>query len=113
MRSPAGWTFRVALNAARRRLRKEQRLRNAMARETGSTYVAGYFDQSSADLRALLDRLPERQRLAVVLRYGADLAESEIAHLMGISRGAVSASLVSARRTLREHLGEEGAHDVD
>jgi RNA polymerase sigma-70 factor (sigma-E family) len=55
---------------------------------------------------AALRNLPERQREALVLRYYADLSESQIAEAMGISRGAVkshTARAMSALRLLLEH----------
>src|SRR5262249_19556386 len=44
--------------------------------------------------------LPERQRVAVVLRFVADLTEPDIAQIMGVRRGTVSATLRAALRTL-------------
>ena len=55
---------------------------------------------------AALRNLPERQREALVLRYYADLSESQIAEAMGISRGAVkshTARAMSALRMVLEH----------
>jgi DNA-directed RNA polymerase specialized sigma24 family protein len=40
----------------------------------------------------------------VALRYVLDLPEAEIAALMGVTRGAVSATLTTARRTLADRL---------
>jgi RNA polymerase sigma factor (sigma-70 family) len=55
---------------------------------------------------AALRRLPPRQREALVLRYFADLPESEIAQAMGISRGTVKSTtargLAALDRMLRE-----------
>jgi RNA polymerase sigma-70 factor (ECF subfamily) len=44
--------------------------------------------------------LPDRQRLAVVLRYIADLTEADIALVMGVTRGTVASSLATARARL-------------
>jgi RNA polymerase sigma-70 factor (ECF subfamily) len=105
MQSPAGWTFRVALNVARRGWKRERRARGAtlmLAASSARAVVAPDLDEFDR----LLQPLPQRQRLAMVLRYGADLAESDIAAMMGISRGAVSANLSQARKALRRQLDE-------
>jgi RNA polymerase sigma-70 factor (sigma-E family) len=52
-------------------------------------------------LSRALDRLPERQRAAVVLRYYEDLSEPEIAGLLGISVGTVKSTVSRAVAKLR------------
>ena len=52
----------------------------------------------------LVRALPERQRVAVVLRYVADLTEPDIAIAMGIARGTVASTLAAARERLAEIL---------
>jgi RNA polymerase sigma factor (sigma-70 family) len=48
--------------------------------------------------------LSPRQREAVVLRYYADLSESQVAAAMGISTGAVKAHTARAMGSLRAVL---------
>lgn len=60
--------------------------------------------QELAIVRAGLEYLPERQRMALLLRAVADLDVPAIADVMGASTGSVEQLLVRARRTLREHL---------
>jgi RNA polymerase sigma factor (sigma-70 family) len=59
---------------------------------------------SDAATRALIAALPERQRLAVFLRYYADLDYSTIGEVLEIERGTVSATLHAAHRSLREAI---------
>jgi RNA polymerase sigma-70 factor (sigma-E family) len=60
--------------------------------------------------RAVLDavqRLPDRQREVLALRYYLDLSEADIAATLGISRGAVKSHAsrgVAALRTLMEDV---------
>lgn len=49
-----------------------------------------------------LDRLPERQRLAVMLRYYEDMSEREIAEVLGVSVGTVKSTVSRAMARLRE-----------
>jgi RNA polymerase sigma-70 factor (sigma-E family) len=54
-----------------------------------------------------LDRLPERQRLAVKLRYYEDMPETEIARLLGVSVGTVKSTVSRAMAKLRDDTGLE------
>jgi RNA polymerase sigma-70 factor (sigma-E family) len=51
-----------------------------------------------------LQSLSDRQRQALVLRYYADLSETEIAELMGISKGAVKSHTSRGMSALRAIL---------
>jgi RNA polymerase sigma factor (sigma-70 family) len=50
--------------------------------------------------------LPERQRLALFLRYYADLDYRSIADVLGVEVGTVSATLSAAHSSLRRALSE-------
>jgi RNA polymerase sigma factor (sigma-70 family) len=60
-------------------------------------------------VRRLVAALPERQRLALFLRYYADLDYASIAAVLDIEVGTVSATLSRAHATLRRSLLEEEA----
>ena len=53
-------------------------------------------------LHAALRRLAPRQREAVVLRYGLDLSEADVAARMGVTAGTVKSSTSRALASLRE-----------
>lgn len=52
-------------------------------------------------MRRALDRLPHRMRVAVVLRYYADMSEAEIAAFLGVSQGTVKSTVSRAVAKLR------------
>jgi RNA polymerase sigma-70 factor (ECF subfamily) len=54
-----------------------------------------------ADLHAALDRLNQRDRQLLELRYGEDLTQSAIARRLGIPEGTVKVRLHRARDKLR------------
>jgi RNA polymerase sigma-70 factor (sigma-E family) len=54
----------------------------------------------------LVRALPRRQREVVVLRYWCDLAEADIAHVLGISTGTVKSSAHRAHARLGAALAE-------
>ncbi len=55
-------------------------------------------------LVAAVESLPPRQRQVVFLRYFADLANAQVAEVLGISPGTVSALLHQARTALARRL---------
>jgi RNA polymerase sigma-70 factor (ECF subfamily) len=54
-----------------------------------------------------LDTLPQHMLVILTLRYGENLPINEIAHMLRIPRGTVSARLTRAKRKLAEQLGKE------
>src|SRR5947209_20086919 len=67
-------------------------------------------------VRRALDRLPQRMRTAVMLRYFEDMTEPEIAATLGISLGTVKSTVSRAVARLRidSELGEDsgGLHII-
>jgi RNA polymerase sigma factor (sigma-70 family) len=59
-----------------------------------------------ARVLAAVKLLPGRQREIVALRFYEDLTVPEVAHLLGISPGAVSSSAARAMTTLKNLLGD-------
>ncbi len=55
-------------------------------------------------LQRLLDGLPARSRMAVILRFQEDMELTEVASAMGIPVGSVKSTLHRALRFLREKL---------
>jgi len=60
-------------------------------------------------LRRALDRLPARQRAAVVLRFYQDLSEQDTAHALGCSVGTVKSLSSRGLQTLRKRWVEADA----
>jgi RNA polymerase sigma-70 factor (sigma-E family) len=91
----------------RHRMVVEKNLQDAPPDMPSAEHGAFVLLERSAVIAALRD-LPGRQREAIVLRYYADLSESEIAAAMGISRGAVkshtSRGMAALRTTLEQQL---------
>jgi DNA-directed RNA polymerase specialized sigma24 family protein len=56
------------------------------------------------DASAAVARLPERERMAVVLVHGLGYRQEEAAEMMGLRRGTVAASLWKARHKLARDL---------
>ena len=58
----------------------------------------------SIDVSAAITRLPERERVAVVLVYALGYEQQEAAEVMNVTRGTVATLLHRARRHLAERL---------
>jgi RNA polymerase sigma-70 factor, ECF subfamily len=66
----------------------------------------------SGDLQRALDRIPERQRAALLLAELHDLTGLELAAALGVSHVAARALLTRARESLRQALAAERAADA-
>ena len=95
--APGAWVQVVALNVVRRRSRR----RPPHPEVAASAHPPELPEQ---ELWEAVRALPDRQRLAVVLRYVGDLPEAQIAAAMGVSRGTVASTLSDARARLRAVL---------
>ena len=61
-------------------------------------------EHTSEELRSALAKLPDRARMALVLRYYADMSYDEVADTLGVRRAFVGVLLLRARHQLREVL---------
>jgi RNA polymerase sigma-70 factor (ECF subfamily) len=114
------WLLRIAANEALNELRRRRRdAANTFAgadAEAELERLPGAPDpgdvlaqrERSATIRAAVDRLPEAQRVVVVLRYFSDLAYSDIAELTQQSVNNVGVTLLRARERLRRDLQAQG-----
>ena len=67
-------------------------------------------EHTSKEVRAGLAKLPDRARMALVLRYFGDMSYDEIAETLGVRQAFVGVLLLRARHQLRDILkGTESA----
>ncbi len=93
------WVWRIVVNEALA-LRRHRRVEPEWDPELNAASSNG-VPQRDAMVRAWVAALPERQRLAVFLRYFADLDYRSIATALDVEVGTVSATLAAAHRALR------------
>jgi RNA polymerase sigma-70 factor (ECF subfamily) len=65
-------------------------------------------EHTSKEVRTGLAQLPDRARMALVLRYYADMSYEEIADTLGVRRAFVGVLLLRARHQLRDALSGGG-----
>lgn len=103
------WLYRIAVNtclnfrSARRPPQEE--LSEHLA--DGATGPADRMqeDERSAQVRAAVTRLPEKQRATLILKIYHDLTHEEVARVLGASVGTVKANLFHALGNLRKLMG--------
>jgi RNA polymerase sigma-70 factor, ECF subfamily len=103
-RSVEPWLFRVAWNACRDRLRR----RKTSVELTEGVATVPAFGASGlmlAELRAAMERLPDKERAAILLREVEGLETVEVAERMGTSVLTVRSQISKARARLRRWLG--------
>jgi RNA polymerase sigma-70 factor (ECF subfamily) len=115
------WIFKIAFNLSLNESERRGRLR---LREAPITDENEYADGSSSasvarfeleqQVTGLLDRLPDRQRAALLLRVNEGLSYQEIAEVLGLSVQSVESLIFRARQQMREaarskHTVQEGS----
>lgn len=102
----ATWLYAIALNVCRGRLRRRRALRLAdRAAEQHAEQIAIAREADRAVWQAL-QRLNDKQREVMILRYYHDLKLAEIARVTGVSERTVRTWLQQAHEQLREWLKE-------
>ena len=105
------YLLRTVVNLHTSRLRRLRVERRYLVRESSrSSHAVAPHDVGERDrIWRALDRLPKRQRAAVVLRYAEDRSERETADLLRCSVAAVKSLTGRALDTLRAELrGDDG-----
>ncbi|MGA7988038.1 MAG: RNA polymerase sigma factor [Candidatus Dormiibacterota bacterium] len=104
----SAWLYRVAGNLVSRDRRRPGwiELEPRMLRDTGAdpSEFAEVNDRAE-EVRSAVAALPHDQRQAILLRFGGDLRNREIAEVMGRSEGAVKLLTFRALTALRRRLG--------
>lgn len=100
-----GWVWRIVVNTARN-VRRDLPPSSLPLHELPAAASSANGDAPPGDVRALIAALPERQRLALFLRYYADLDYARIAEVLEIRPGTVGATLSHAHAALRTALEE-------
>ncbi|HSB01643.1 MAG TPA: RNA polymerase sigma factor [Anaerolineales bacterium] len=113
-RSFKAWLYTIALNHSRSHLRKRkimERLRTTLTTifkiETEkqiSPEEAAIQGEREAQIWSALNRLDERQRTVVVLRYFHEFSIAEISEILSVNEGTIHSRLHNAREKLREAL---------
>lgn len=108
-----GYIRQAVVNQARSQLRRRRTVRahlRVAEPEIGPAADADLMlSEEHREVLAAVNKLPERQREVLILRFWSGLSEAEIADSMGVSKGTVKSQASRAMRTLQQYLEEERA----
>ena len=116
-RSFSAWLYTVAANHCWDLLRRRKGRQDLETGEIENMPLEhpdpGQLEQlieksTSQQVRRALDQLPTRARMALVLRYYADMNYDDVAATLGVRRAFVGVVLLRARHQLRDILGGRG-----
>ena len=112
------WLYQIAHRVALDHIRRQKIVR--FMPWTGESHGAAPSTERlvmdahlSGDLQRALDRIPERQRAALLLAELHDLTGLELAEALGVSHVAARALLTRARESLRQALASERSAEAD
>jgi RNA polymerase sigma-70 factor (ECF subfamily) len=114
------WIFRICINAASDYRRSAPIRREVITEPAEMAFLSGFHDdlhdRSESQRRlalaeAIVDKLPESQRLVFVLFELEDMSGVEIAKLLGISLGTVRSRLRLAREVFTREVKRLSAHE--
>ena len=103
------WLYRVVTNCALSSMRKRGRFGVLLAEQEADVAVPDRAEQTALDrdsIERALDRLPEGQRVTLLLKDVYGLSGAEVASELGIEEGAVKVRVHRARKRLKELLTE-------
>jgi RNA polymerase sigma-70 factor, ECF subfamily len=112
-RSFTAWLYKVAANHCwdtlrRRKIRQDKEtedVENVPLEHPDANQLEKLIEQrTSEEVRKALDKLGNRARLALVMRYYSDMSYDEIAEALGVRRAFVGVVLLRARHELRQAL---------
>lgn len=103
---PRGYLYVTATNLMKDHWRRQDRERAALGRVAAGAPGPAAADGPAGGLRDVVERLPERLRVVVLLHYYADLPVGEVARHLRVAEGTVKRRLFEARALLHEALEE-------
>ncbi|MEU3174692.1 RNA polymerase sigma factor [Streptomyces sp. NPDC007000] len=109
---PRGFLYVTAANLVQDHWRKLERERRAVRRATTEASLSSQPEQADPSVRLLVQALPERLRVPILLHYYADMPIREVSVLTGRKEGTVKADLHAARELLRAHLRRSLDHTL-
>lgn len=106
------WLYQIAKNTSLNHIKQDRHeeveLEDSIILNQTGALSAIIEKEKKEHIKRGLDELPERQKLAVILRVYEDMSCSETANVMGCSEGAVKAHYHNGVKRLKEIFKEKG-----
>lgn len=105
---PLAYVRRMVVNMSRSRIRALVRERDKLERMTAIAGEHAHAPDVPAvvDVRAALQRLPQRKRACVVLRFAFDMSEKDTARCLGVTVGTVKSQTAKGVAELARQLAD-------
>ncbi|NJD59714.1 MAG: hypothetical protein C3F13_11975 [Anaerolineales bacterium] len=112
--NPKTWLFSIAINVCRGRLRKRKVQRylhntllslHLLTDQTPSPEQSAITKEAKESIWKAVDKLDEKHKLPIILRYVHELSAADIANMLHISEGTVHSRLHYARNKLQTLIG--------
>jgi len=116
--SLSSWIYAITRNRCLTALERRRAMESLSASELEAQVSSHAGPQSAlvddrpAQLRELVDLLPERLRRTLILYYFEERSTSEVALMLGCPEGTVKTHLFRARAALTEQLRRRGLDDA-
>ena len=108
------WLYTITVNTSKSYLRKRKTIEKLLSTLTSIFQATSQAQPSPEEfvlqnerdefLMKALDKLDEKHRMVVLLRYFQDLSVTEISEILSVSEGTIHSRLHYAREKLRENL---------
>ena len=99
------WLLGIAMNVVRERRRKHRP--GGSLQDTPAAAQREGLDERLGQLAEALEKLPARQREALICRFLQGMSVAETARAMGCAEGTVKATVFKAVANLRERMSRE------
>ncbi len=106
----SSWLYRVVINAAIDWQRQNSRRHAALDEEMGSNAASAETIVHAHEVLAQINRLPEKERMAILLVMGEDMTHAEAAAVMQVRESTVSWYVHEARKKLGAKETKERRH---
>ncbi len=98
------WLIRVAINKCRDMARRKSIRQTVSYDEIGEIAIGDGSHNDSIELFSALQKLPEQNRVAIILHYFEGFSIAETAKMLSVSASAVKMRLSRGRQMLKELL---------
>ncbi|HEY8420357.1 MAG TPA: RNA polymerase sigma factor [Thermoclostridium sp.] len=115
------WIYRIAINAYKSYMKKAKKLKTVpfdgiseIKNLPGDTNPENVYERNERQLEviSLINRLKDKQRIPLILRYIKDFSYAEISEILGISEEAAKMRVLRAKKSICEKYMERHRGDI-
>ncbi|OUQ56469.1 RNA polymerase subunit sigma-70 [Tyzzerella sp. An114] len=100
------WFYRIIINTAISRIRSEQKIIYIDSKDT-DIYEKTFDDYSHITLNEFIEKLDEKYKIVIILRYFEDMTLEEISKVTGENLSTVKSRLYRGLKILKTEMEED------